>query len=517
MAMGTRPSLAWVAGALLGIVIGGGSRPAATTAAERPVLIIDATVIDGTGASVTRGAVRIEGERIAAIGDLEPAGGDLIVDGAGLVLAPGFVDTHSHADDGIFEKPDALAAVSQGITTVVVGMDGESPHPLADFFARLERRPPAVNVASFAGHGTLRSLVMDEDFRRKASRREVRRMCDLLRREMEAGALGLGTGLEYDPGIYSETSEVIRLARTAASMGGRYSSHIRSEDRKFWAAIDEIIQIGREVDLPVQISHIKLAMRSSWGEADRLIRILDAARADGVNITADIYPYRYWESTLTVLFPDRDFDSIETAKFVLQEIVPPDGLRLTVYDPEPTYVGRTLAQIAEARGVDPAEALLDLISASETMRLQSGRDVESVVGTSMVGEDVERLLVWPHTNICTDGGLDGDHPRGFGSFTRVLGRYVRERGVVSLEEAVRKMSALAAEHAGIAERGIVRPGWFADLVLFDPEIVVDRASLEEPHAVSEGIRTVWVNGVPVYDDGRATGRRSGRVIRRPQR
>ncbi|HVD76712.1 MAG TPA: amidohydrolase family protein, partial [Vicinamibacteria bacterium] len=224
------------------------------------ILIVNAVVVDGTGAPRRAAAVRVRGDRIAEVGALSPAAGETVVDAKGLVLAPGFIDTHSHGDRGLFEHADALAAVSQGISTIVVGQDGGSPWPLADFFARLDREPVAINVAAYAGHGLLRGKVMGEEFRRPARPDEVARMRELLAQEMKAGALGLSSGLEYDPGIFSARSEVLDLARVAAAAGGRYISHVRSEDRSFWDAIDEIIAIGREAKLPVQVSHMKLAM-----------------------------------------------------------------------------------------------------------------------------------------------------------------------------------------------------------------------------------------------------------------
>ena len=480
-------------------------------------LIVNARLLDGTGAPARDAAVRIEGGRIAAVGTLQPSPGETVIDASGLALAPGFIDTHSHADGGIFDHPDALAAVSQGITTVVVGQDGESPFPLEEFFAKLTRLPAAVNVASYAGHGTIRQEVMGDDFRRAATRREVRRMRRLLDQEMKAGALGLATGLEYDPGIYSDPGEVVTLARVAAAYDGRYISHVRSEDRRFWQAIEEIIAIGREARLPVQISHTKLAMRSHWGQAGRLLDRLEAARAEGIDVTGDIYPYLYWQSTLTVLFPARDFEDLAEAELVVREIAPAEGLLLTQFDPEPDYAGKTLAEIARLRGGDAPKTLIDLIRMAEERRKTKGDAGESVIGTSMTEEDLERLLAWPHMNLCTDGGLDGEHPRGYGSYPRVLGRYVRERRVVPLEEAIRKMTSLAAAHMGFADRGEVRPGLAADLVLFDPAKVADRATTREPHALSEGIRTVWVGGEVVYDEGRPTGRRPGAVLRAPAR
>jgi len=476
--------------------------------------IVNVNLVDGTGAPARRADVRIEGHRITAVGELDPSPGEEVIDAGGLVLAPGFIDTHSHADGDLFDHPGALAAVSQGITTVVVGQDGESTFPLDDFFARLGRQPVAVNVASYAGHGTIRHRVMGDDYRRAATRREVRRMRRLLEQEMKAGALGLATGLEYDPGIYSDPEEVVALARVAAARGGRYISHIRSEDRRFWEAVEEIVAIGREARLPVQISHTKLAMRSLWGQSDRLLARLDAARAEGIDITGDLYPYLYWQSSLTVLFPERDFEDLEEAERVVREIAPAEGLLLTQFDPEPSYAGKTLAEIALLRKSGTARTLIDLIRMAETRRLGQGDGGESVIGTSMTEEDLERLMAWPHMNLCTDGGLDGEHPRGFGAYPRVLGRYVRERRILPLEETIRKMTSLAAGHMGFDDRGVVQAGTAADLVLLDPATIIDRATTREPHALSEGIRTVWVAGEIVYDQGRATGRRPGAVLRR---
>ena len=484
---------------------------------SRSTLIVNATLVDGTGAPPRAAAVRIAGDRIAAVGDLEVEPGEELVDARGLVLAPGFVDTHSHADIGLWEHRDALASVSQGITSAIVGQDGGSPYPLEAFFDRLEREGAAINVGSYVGFGTLRSEVLGEDFRRPATAGEIERMRVLLRAEMQAGGLGLGSGLDYDPDIYSSTDELIALAREAAAHGGRYMSHIRGEDSALWEAIDEVLTIGREAQLPVQISHIKLALRSDHGRAQRLIDILDAARDAGVDVTADIYPYTYWQSTLTVMFPDRDFENLETARFALSELTTPEGAYLGDFAPNPEYEGKTLREVAELRGIDPATALVQLIRESLAYEEQTGdEDVESLIAIGMDEADVERLMRWPHTNLGTDGDLDGAHPRGFGCYPRFLGRYVRERGVMDLATAVHKSSGLAAAHVGIRDRGVIRPGVFADLVLFDAERIVDRATPQEPHAVSVGVHRVWVNGEVVFADGRTTGRLPGRVIRRAQ-
>ncbi len=485
------------------------SRYAGQAAAPGSTLIRGASLLDGTGAAARDADVRVAGDRIAEIGRLTPADGESVVEARGLTLAPGFIDTHSHASRGLFEYRDALADVSQGITTVVVGQDGSSTLPLEDYFDQLERDPAAINVASYVGHGTVRHDVMGGDFKRKATPDEIRKMEDLVRTDMAAGALGLSTGLEYDPGIYSAPGEVIALAKVAAAAGGRYISHIRSEDRTEWQAIDEIIDIGRDAAIPVQVSHMKLAMRGLWGQAGRLVQTLDRARASHVQITADLYPYTYWQSTITVLFPKRDFQDREEAEFVLKQVVAPQDLLITHFDANPSYAGKTLADIAAIRHSPPAVALMDVIKEGE----QQGTSA-TVIATSMDERDVVRLLQWPFTNICTDGELAGAHPRGFGAFTRVLGRYVREQHALTLPEAVRKMTSLAASNVGLIDRGTLAPGTYADMVLFDPQTVADRATTADPHRTSVGIHAVWVNGQLVYKDGTTTARYPGRVLRR---
>jgi N-acyl-D-amino-acid deacylase len=502
---------------IVAAITGGCSTPPTPEPAPAGTVVTNALLVDGSGAAPTRGAVRIVGDRIAEVGGVAPRPGDRVIDAGGLALAPGFIDTHSHHDRGLADRRDATGAVSQGITTIVVGQDGGSRIPLAETFARLEAAPPAVNVASYVGHGSVRSRVMGDDFRRVATDEEVERMRAIVRAEMAAGALGLSTGLEYDPGIYSARTEVVALAREAAAVGGRYISHMRSEDRYFWQALDELLAIGRETGMPVQVSHTKLAQRSLWGLGDSLIRVLDRARAEGIRVTADVYPYTYWQSTLTVLFPQRNFADRSEAEYVLREVAAPEGLLLGDYGPEPSYAGKTVAEIAALRGTDPATTLMDLIRLALAAD-SAGRDGdESVVGTSMNEADIERIMRWPHTNICSDGSLAGAHPRGYGAYARVLGVYVRERGVLTLAEAVRKMTSLAAEHVGLEGRGRIAPGFAADLVLFDPATVRDVATPAAPHELSQGIRAVWVNGEPVWDEGRPTGRHPGRILRRTAR
>lgn len=494
---------------LLGLLALRGSPAARQPAAA--TLITNALVLDGTGAPARRAAVRIREGRIAAVGSLTAAQGEQVLDATGLTLAPGFIDTHSHHDRGLTAAPDALAAVSQGITTIVVGQDGSSSHPLAKTFSEFAANPAAVNVASYVGHGTLRRMVLGNDFRRAASEAEITRMQERAAAEMKSGALGLSTGLEYDPGIYSTRAEVVAIARAVAAGGGRYISHIRSEDRELYPAIEEAIAIGRATRMPVQISHMKLAMRSLWGRADRLLQMLDAARKSGIDVTADVYPYTYWQSTMTVLFPKRDFTNRAEAEFILDQIVPPDGLLIVGFEQRPDLVGKTLAEIAKLRRAGAAETMMALIE-------ESGQRGPGVVATSMDERDVARLMQWRYTNVCSDGALSGGHPRGFGSFPRVLGRYVRERRILPLEEAVRKMTSLSAANMGISDRGTIAPGQHADLVLFDPARIIDRATTAESRVPSVGVETVWVNGEIVFDKSKTTGKRPGQVVlRQPQR
>jgi len=481
----------------------------ASAKSSQSTLITGAKIVDGTGAPARSASVRIADGKIVAVGDLTARTGEQVVDAGGQVLSPGFIDTHSHHDRGLFEQPDAVPVTSQGVTTIIVGQDGGSELPLSPLFAKMKKTPVAVNIGTYIGHNSVRAAVLGKDYKRVATAAEIERMRVLVRQGMQAGAIGLSTGLEYDPGIYASKDEVLTLAKEAARFGGRYISHMRSEDQFIWAALDEIINIGRVTGMPVQVSHMKLAMTDWWGQADRFLGIMDRARATGVNITGDVYPYEYWQSTLTVMFPKRDFTNRESAEFALKHLAPAEGLLLSDFSPDRSLVGKTVAQVATQRGIDPAEALMQLIAESQVPGA-----TEMVIGTSMRGDDIAKLIAWPHANICSDGMLGDLHPRGIGSFPRVLRRYVREEKILTLEQAINRMTGATAAHMGISDRGVIRPGARADLVLFDPATIADRATSENPGVQSVGVSRVWVNGALVFKDGQATGVRSGLLVLR---
>ena len=480
------------------------------------VIFSNSTVIDGSGEKARVADVLIVGDRIEAIGSVAEIPGDEKIDAAGLVLAPGFIDSHSHHDRGLEENPHATAAISQGITTIVVGLDGTSLMMAQPLKTSIQTTPVAVNIATYTGHGSLRSAVMGSDYRRGASPAEVTAMSNLLKQELAAGSLGLSTGLEYDPGIYSDTGEVIALAKVAAASAGRYISHMRSEDRNLEQAIEELLQVGEEANIPVQISHIKLASVDLWGQAPRILKRLDAARASGIDVTADIYPYTYWESSLSVLLPERDFNDIREAKYALEKLAPASGLTLTYYEPDPELVGKNIAQIASAAGEPEAETFLRLLREAYDSGPRDKNRLfkrERVMGVSMTEKDIAALIAWPHTNLCSDGGIDG-HPRGFGAFPRAIHEYVVKQSVVPLEEMIRKMSSLSAAHLGLKNRGRIAPGYAADLVLLEIDTLKDHASIEDHSALSSGVVGVWVGGERVWKNAAPTGLYPGKFISR---
>lgn len=473
------------------------------------IIIKGANIVDGTGSPAYVADVGINADTIAFVGDLSKAEGEKVIDAKGQVLSPGFIDTHSHHDRGMFENREMEALTSQGVTTMIIGQDGGSQFPLKDLFSKLERTPIALNVGSYTGHNRIRRDVLGEQYDRIATPEEVEKMKSLLKEDLENGSLGLSTGLEYDPGIYSDPSEVVELAKILSPYQARYISHIRSEDRNFWSALNEIIAIGGQTGVPVQLSHAKLAMKSLWGQADKMIAKMDSARNAGIQFTADIYPYTYWQSTMQVLFPERNFNDLKAAQFALTELTTPEGVIIGNFSLQPEYVSKTLAEVAVMRNKSPEQTLMDLINWVEK---ENGE--ESIIATSMDESDIEKIMSWPYSNICSDGSISGLHPRGHGSFPKIIRYYVRERNALSLEEAVHKMTMQAAENLNLKKRGQLKPGFYADLVLFDPATIADHATYEEPHAKSTGISLVIVNGTEVLIDGKAVPNYPGQVLRR---
>ncbi|MDZ4713832.1 MAG: serine hydrolase [Cytophagales bacterium] len=476
-------------------------------------LIQSVTLVDGTGTPARPASVRLVDDRIWEVGTLTPFKSEIVIDGGNHVLAPGFIDSHSHHDGGMSNQPDMIAATNQGITTIVVGQDGGGKF-IDTLVSQLKKKPIAVNLATYTGHAVLRMQAMrNGGLLRTCTPAELEQMKAMLKQEMDKGSFGLATGLEYESAFFSNRHEVIELAKVAAASNGRYISHIRSEDLRMEEAIDEIIQIGSEAKLPVQISHIKVAMKSKWGSSQTILAQLQRARASGINITADCYPYDYWMSTLRVLFPKRDYANHESAQLAVNEFFDPENSYLVAFAPHPEYAGKTVGAVAKMSGEQTAVTLMRLIQEAEAYKTKTDEWVEGIMGKSMQEEDIINFLRWPHTNICSDGAVDG-HPRGHGAFTRVLGKYVREMKVMDLENAIYKMTALPAEHLGLSNRGIIASGFKADLVLFDPATVRDMATIENPTALSKGIQRVWVNGQVVYTPGKSTGAYPGEFLKR---
>ena len=486
------------------------------TANQKTELITNVQLIDGTGKPAYSASVRIQGKKIIKVGQLKAGTNEEVIDGHGLVLAPGFIDSHSHHFGDLDDHPEAIPTNSQGITTIIIGQDGAS-YPLDTIAEQFKNHAMAVNVASYTGQGSLRVEVMGEkDVFREASQAEIDKMKIILQKELEKGSFGLSTGLEYEQAFFSSKDEVIQLAKVAAAAKTRYMSHIRSEDIRLQDAIDEIIEIGRVTKMPVQISHIKIAKKDDWETSSALIKKLEKARAAGINITADVYPYTYWNSTLRVLFPTRDYTNPISAEFAVNHTFDPNESYLVKYAPVEAYRGKTIAAIAAMRNEKPSVTLMSLIAIASDFKEKNPNfkgTVEAIAAKSMIEKDVANFIAWPYANICSDGNASG-HPRGHGAFTRVLGKYVREDKIISLENAIHKMTGLTAKHLGITDRGIIAAGNYADLVLLNPATVKDNATIQNSTALSSGIEMVWINGKLTYQNQKATGNYPGVLIKR---
>ncbi|HEX9186111.1 MAG TPA: D-aminoacylase [Vicinamibacteria bacterium] len=511
-------------------------RYARVGAGDYDLLIRDARVVDGTGAPWFRADVAVKGDTVLAVGPRLPGTARREVNAAGRVVAPGFIDVHTHARRGLFDVPTAENYVRQGVTTLVEGQDGSSPLPLGPFLATVEALRPAVNFASLVGHGSIRERVLGSADR-APSPAELARMEELVREAMRDGAFGLSTGLFYVPGTFARTDEVIALARAAGEMGGIHVSHVRDEARGVLESVRETIAIGEEGRLPTQVTHHKLIGRASWGRSRETLRLVEEARRRGVDATIDAYPYTASSTSLSAaLLPAWALEggsdalrgrlSSPQTRARVREVVmgkirdergggDPDNIRIAACGFDPSLEGKTLADVLKGRAKEPTvENAADL--AIEIVE----RGGASGVFHAIAEEDVERILASPFTMVASDGevpvfGRGAPHPRSYGTFARVLGVYVREKGLLSLEDAVQKMTSRPAARMGIPDRGLLRPGLKADLVVFDPATIRDTATFEEPHRYAEGVSLVVVNGTVVLDGSQLTGARPGRVLRGP--
>jgi N-acyl-D-amino-acid deacylase len=523
-----------------------------------------ATVIDGTGAEGSRADVGVSDDVIAAVGDLSRESAGSTLRAAGRVLAPGFIDMHSHSDWRLWENRRAESKIRQGVTTEVVGNCGFSPAPVAteflddlrgfalyvptgmdfrwrsvgEYLRAFDADGTALNVVQLVGHGTLRIATMG--FARRAPDvKELARMQRLMADAMEDGAWGLSTGLIYAPGSYAATEEIVEIARVAGRHRGFYASHIRGEGATLLDAVTEAIRVGREGDLPVQVSHIKAAGRPNWGKVAAALALIDAARAEGLDVMADVYPYTASSTTLRTLLPDWALEGGVEAMMqrlgdpavrarIRSELEAPvtgqslldrigwENIMIAYCARRKDAEGKRLSELGAARGLDPLEAALELIVD------EAGKAY--MILFQLDEADLRRALVHPIVMIGSDGsslapygplGAGKPHPRSYGTFPRVLGEYAREQRVLGLPEAVHKMTGLPAQRLGLRDRGVVRVGAKADLVVFDRKRVADQATYEEPHRYPVGVEHVLVNGRLVIKDGEHTGSLPGRLLTPP--
>lgn len=521
------------------------------------ILIRNGLVYDGSGREPYVADIAQTGDKITAVGPSLSASADKVVDAAGLVVSPGFIDTHSHSDFTLLADPRAEGKISQGITTEINGNCGMSAAPLfdkaaerreqdlkelgitdrwntlAEYFRMLEARRPAVNSAVLAGHGNIRGSVIGYD-EKSAGPSELARMKDLLKETVAQGAIGFSTGLIYPPGIYSDTAELSALAEILRERDLIYTSHMRSEADEIDDAVAEVIRIGRDAAVKVHISHIKTAGQQNWHKADRIITLLDDSRRSGVRLSCDRYPYTASSTDLDAVLPVwtyaggneeelRRLNSLDVRKKIAEELIEKSAyagywdkivVSSVVSERNKWMEGRPLSEISGRLDVDPIVALMDILI-GEKLRV-------GAIFFSMSEDNLKKFISLPYCMIGSDSSArcpDGPtrqgrpHPRGFGTFPRLLGKYVREEGLMPLNNAIHKATGLAAETFGLKGRGRIHEGMFADIVIFDASNVSDKATFGEPYLLAEGVHFVFVNGVPAVWEGRLTGRRSGRILR----
>ncbi|MBX7171417.1 MAG: D-aminoacylase [Pyrinomonadaceae bacterium] len=475
----------------------------ASTSFAQSVIIKNAMIIDGSGKTAFKGDVQIKGDKITKIGSIKPKKDDVVIDAMGKILAPGFIDIHNHSESGLLTEGTATNQVSQGITTILVGPDGDSPFPIIDYLNKLNGKV-APNVGAFVGHATLREQVMNNSYARQTTPEELAKMVVLMEQAMKDGAFGLSSGLEYDRGYSASTEELIALAKVAAKYHGIYMTHMRDEEEGMLDAVRESIRISKEAKLPLQISHIKMGNRNVWGKSVDAIALVESEKKNGLDITADAYPYTAWGSTITVLVPSRKHDDKKEVETGLYNVGGGDKVLVTSCSSHRNYEGKNLDEIAKMTGMSAVDVYIQIVKDGGA----------SVVCNSMNENDVKNFYQQSWVMVSSDGGIGGRHPRGTGTFPRVLGRFVRENKWFSLEEAVRKMTSMPANRLGLKDRGIIKKGNKADLVLFDKDKVIDKNTFTVPQTLSEGIETVWVNGKTVWNDGKVTGTMAGEILRR---
>jgi N-acyl-D-amino-acid deacylase len=511
-----------VRAAVVSCIVAGLTSTGASQAPVGPantVHIKNATIVDGSGVKAFAGDILVRDGRIVQVGKIAAAKDVDVLDVQGMVVAPGFIDVHTHADE-VADRPLAENFVRMGVTSIVAGNCGGSAVDVAAALEKIRTTQVSVNYATLVGHNSVRAAVMGRE-RRAPTAAELEKMRGLVRDAMRAGAVGFSTGLQYVPGTYAETAEIVELAKVAGASGGVYASHMRNEGTAIDEAVAETIAVGEAAQCPVQISHLKIDSPNRWGQADRVLGLIDAARKRGVNVEADQYAYTAGSSNLGIRFPSwaleggqaqivaRLDDPAQWAKIKKEtiELFEARGFKdlsfavVATYRPDPSLNGLSIKQIAsKLRGSDSVDAQVEV-----------ARDMLKAGGAQMVYHlmsepDVARIMKHPMVGIASDASINVPgqgvpHPRGYGNTVRVLGKYVREDKVIALEEAVRKMTSLPAAHFGFADRGLIKPGYAADLVVFDPKTVAEAATFAAPHAYPVGMPYVLVNGVLVVRDG----------------
>lgn len=509
---------------------------AARASAQDPydIAIRHGRIVDGSGNPAFFADIGIKKGRIATIGRLTETAAKEI-DATGLIVAPGFIDVHTHADE-IADMPRAENFVRMGVTTVVVGNCGGSTLNVDKFFREIEKTNVAINVATLIGHNSVRREAMGGSFKRKPTAEEMEKMKGLVDQAMRDGAAGLSTGLIYLPGAFSETDEIIELAKVAGRYDGIYASHMRHEDNRIYEALDEVFRVSREARVRAEVSHIKLSGPSAWNQAERVLKYIQKARAEGLDITEDEYAYTASSTGISQLIPDSAFDG-GRAKFLerianpstrsgivsaMKQALEPKGRKdfsyavIAYYGHDKSLNGKNIPEAAKVvHGSDSLDAQVDMILEIEQNGGASG------VFHGMSEDDLQAFMRFPNTMIACDSGLrkfgEGvPHPRGYGNNARVLGRYVRELNVLTLEDAIRKMTSLPANTFQLKRRGELREGNWADVVVFDPAKIQDTATFTAPHSYPLGIPFVLVNGTLVIAAGEHTGAKAGQGLRHTQ-